>query len=181
MEMRALAVKREVDRVKAKYGTDDPLEICDAMGIRVSEKPMGTHAESCKGFFLVNARCKKAIINRDLSEEDKRIILPHELGHGVLHVPQGILAFHELSLLDETDTLEKDANMFAAELIINNDELMDLIRSDYDFFQIARMLSVPPEFLDFKLRLMKQEGYDVIPPYLARSDFLKKDLSKPRF
>lgn len=179
--MRALMVKHEVDRVRAKYGTADPLEICDAMGIRVSEKPMGTHPDSCKGFLLVNARCKRAVINDDLGEEDKRIILPHELGHGVLHVPQGLLAFHEISLLDETQKLELEANMFAAELVIDSDELMDHLHSGLDFFQIASVLAVPPEFLDFKLRLMNQEGYEVTAPYLARSDFLKKDLSRRRF
>ena len=44
---------------------------------------MGMSPKACKGFFLVNARCKVITINSDLPEEIRRIILAHELGHAL--------------------------------------------------------------------------------------------------
>ena len=123
--MRAEEIKKEVLKIKKKYGTCDPEEICDAMHIRVSRMPMGTHEKSCKGFFLVNARCKQAVINDDLDDLVQRIILPHELGHGVLHLQSGINAFHELTYLDETNIMELEANTFAAEFLLDDVTLFE--------------------------------------------------------
>ena len=49
--MLAEAIKREVSRVKIKYQTDDPYEICRAMKIRVQRFPMGTTEGACKVVF----------------------------------------------------------------------------------------------------------------------------------
>lgn len=54
--MRTDNIKREVARLKAKYQTNDPYEMCEAVGIRVFEQPMGTADGSCKGFLMSNTR-----------------------------------------------------------------------------------------------------------------------------
>lgn len=90
-----------------------------------------------------------------------------------------IRTFHELSYLDETDFLEREANIFAAEFLIDDTSLFDVANSQADFFQMASLLNVPPELLDFKLRLLKQQGHRVNALYIAQSDFLKRDISKP--
>lgn len=177
--MRAEDIKREVARLKSKYRTCDAEEMCDALDIRVSRKPMGTSPNSCKGFFLVHNRCKKAVVNSDLDEMIQGVILPHELAHGILHVDRKIRTFHELSYLDETDLLEREANIFAAEFLVDDTTLFDVMDSQMDFFHLASILAVPPELLDFKLRLLKQQGYPMNAPYIAQSNFLKRDISKP--
>ena len=169
--MRAEDIKREVARLKIKFKTSDAAEMCDALGIRVSKFSMGISEKACKGFFMVQDRIKVAVLNSDLDERIQNVILPHELAHGVLHVDRRIRTFHELSYLDETDFLEREANIFAAEFLIAN--------SQADFFQMANLLNVPPELLDFKLRLLKQQGHRVNALYIAQSDFLKRDISKP--
>ncbi|MFQ7018326.1 MAG: ImmA/IrrE family metallo-endopeptidase [Oscillospiraceae bacterium] len=179
MEMRAEDIKREVARLKSKFRTSNAEEMCEALGIRVSRKPMGTSSNSCKGFFLVHNRCKTAVVNSDLDEMIQGVILPHELAHGVLHVDRKIRTFHELSYLDEKDLLEREANIFAAEFLVDDTTLFDILDSQMDFFHLASILSVPPELLDFKLRLLKQQGYPVNAPYIAQSDFLKRDIGKP--
>ena len=73
--MLAESIKREASRLKAKYQTVDLHKICQRLKIRVQELPMGTSPKACKGFFLVNARCKVITINSDLPEEIRRIIL----------------------------------------------------------------------------------------------------------
>ena len=177
--MRAEDIKHLVARLKCKYRTCDAEETCDALGIRVSRKPMGTSPNSCKGFFMVHNRCKIAVVNNDLDELIQGVILPHELAHGVLHVDRKIRTFHELSYMDETDLLEREANVFAAEFLVDDTALFDTMDSQIDFFHLASLLAVPPELLDFKLRLLKQQGYPVNAPYIAQSDFLKRDIRKP--
>ena len=66
---------------------------------------MGTSPKACKGFFLVNARCKIITINSDLPEEIRRIILAHELGHLVLQHGGGLQAE------------EREADVFASYLL----------------------------------------------------------------
>ena len=177
--MRAEDIKHLVARLKCKYRTCDAEEMCDALGIRVSRKPMGTSPNSCKGFFMVHNRCKIAVVNNDLDELIQGVILPHELAHGVLHVDRKIRTFHELSYMDETDLLEREANVFAAEFLVDDTALFDIMDSQIDFFHLASLLAVPPELLDFKLRLLKQQGYPVNAPYIAQSDLLKRDIRKP--
>lgn len=177
--MRAEDIKHLVARLKCKYRTCDAEEMCDALGIRVSRKSMGTSPNSCKGFFMVHNRCKIAVVNNDLDELIQGVILPHELAHGVLHVDRKIRTFHELSYMDETDLLEREANVFAAEFLVDDTALFDIMDSQIDFFHLASLLAVPPELLDFKLRLLKQQGYPVNAPYIAQSDFLKRDIRKP--
>ena len=177
--MRAEDIKHLVARLKCKYRTCDAEEMCDALGIRVSRKPMGTSPNSCKGFFMVHNRCKIAVVNNDLDELIQGVILPHELAHGVLHVDRKIRTVHELSYMDETDLLEREAHVFAAEFLVDDTALFDIMDSQIDFFHLASLLAVPPELLDFKLRLLKQQGYPVNAPYIAQSDFLKRDIRKP--
>lgn len=177
--MLAEVIKREANRLKMKYQTTDPFEVCDAMKIRVSLVPMGKHEGSCKGFYMTNSRCKVATINSDLPLHIQRIILPHELGHGVLHVTPTLCTFHETTVLNETNRLEYEANIFAAEFVMNDDDVFDALQMKMDFFHTASLLEVPPELLDFKLRLLQREGHDIVAPYIGRADFLKRDINRP--
>ena len=157
-----MAIKQEANRLKMKYQTTDPYDICTSMDIQVIKRPMGASAQSCKGFFLVSSRCKLIVINSDLPESIQRIIIAHELGHAVLHSDSAISAFHEFAMFDDTDRMEYEANVFAAE-----------------FMQMARCLYVPPELLDFKLRILQRQGIKINAPYIAHGDFLKRDLGQP--
>ena len=93
-DLLAIAIKQEANRLKIKYQTDDLYEICDAMKIQVMKRPMGKNPLSCKGFFMVNSRCKLIMLNSDLPESIQRIILAHELGHAAVHESAALSAFH---------------------------------------------------------------------------------------
>lgn len=140
---------------------------------------MGTGPRSCKGFFLASSRCKLIVINSDLPENIQRIIIAHELGHAVLHGDSAISAFHEFAIFDATDRMEYEANVFAAEFMLDDDEVMESLEMQMDFFQMAKCLYVAPELLDFKLRILQQQGVKINAPYIAHGDFLKRDLGQP--
>ncbi|MBQ9030109.1 MAG: ImmA/IrrE family metallo-endopeptidase [Parasporobacterium sp.] len=163
-----------VSRLKKKYKETDLFELCKAMGILILERPMGTSEDSVKGFFMVNKRVRVITVNSDLPDIIMRIIIAHELGHAVLHCGLGVQTFHDVSVFDESSAMEQQANLFAAELLMDDDDVFEVINQDGTFFSAAANLYVPMELLDFKFRLMKWKGYKLIePPITSRSNFLK--------
>ena len=172
-------IKQEVSRLKMKYQTDDPYEICRCMDIQVLKRPMGTNPGACKGFFLASSRCKLIMINSDLPDSIQRIIIAHELGHAVLHGSLAISAFHEFAMFEDVNQMEYEANVFAAEFMLSDDAVLESLEMQMDFFQTAKYLYVPPELLDFKFRVLQSQGAEVTAPYIAHGDFPKRDLRKP--
>ena len=116
-----------------------------------------------------------------MPEEVQRIILAHEIGHAVLHKEQlaNLKAFHDFALYDTATRYEYEANLFAAELLLDDEEVIGKLNEDSFFFGAARELYVPPELLDFKFRILKTKGLTLDSPITARGDFLK-DISRPR-
>jgi Zn-dependent peptidase ImmA (M78 family) len=169
-------ISQEARRIKNKYKENDPVCLCRAMGISLIFSPMGTFPEACKGFYLLQSRRQAIVINSDLTEELRRVILMHEIGHAALHrKASGIKAFHDFTLFDEASVYEYEANIFAADYLMGDDEVLELLNEDISFFAVASRLNVPPEMLDFKFRVLKRKGYKVIePPLKANSDFLRK-------
>lgn len=85
--------------------------------------------------------------------------------------------FQELELFDMTTPAEYEANLFIAELIISDEDLLELLNErDKSFFRIANELYVPAELLDFKFRILKNKGLRIESPYVAQADFLKNNI-----
>jgi Zn-dependent peptidase ImmA (M78 family) len=169
-------ISGEVKRIREKYDETDPVRLAKAMGILLLAQPMGGGPNACKGFFLCQSRAQVITVNSDLSEELRRIILTHEIGHAVLHSKAaGVREFHDFQLFDETSVYEYEANIFAADFLMEDEKVLGLLNDDISFFGAAAALGVPPELLDFKFRVLKRKGYKVIdPPIRSRGDFLKK-------
>lgn len=168
-------ISSEVTRVRQKYDETDPVRLCRAMGILLLNEPMGEAPNACKGFYLCQSRVQVITVNSSLPEELWRIILMHEIGHSVLHRhASGVRAFHDFQLFDETSVYEYEANIFAADFLMEDDKVLSLLKGDMSFFGAASALFVPPELLDFKFRILKRKGYKVVdPPISAHSGFLK--------
>lgn len=165
----------KAEKLKAKYDETNPLKLARYMGIKVLFAPMGKSIECCKGFYLTHSRIKTMTINSDLSSDFQRIICSHELGHAVLHNKQaGVKAFHDFGLFDTASTFEYEANIFAAELLLEDEDVIERLNDDLSFFQAASELRVPAEILDFKFRTMKWKGYKIREaPLLSPGNWLK--------
>ena len=137
------SISEEVRRIQKKYGESDPFRLAQAMKIIVVLKPMGRYKGCCKGFYVQHRRIKHITINSDLPEVIQRVILAHE------------------------------ANLFAAELLLSDDCVLNALNEDQFFFQAAKALYVPAELLDFKFRVMKRKGYKLESPIVSHGNFLK--------
>lgn len=77
-------------------------------------------------------------------------------------------------MFNESNRYEKKANLFAAEFLLDDQQVLDSLNSDTTFFAAASTLQVPMELLDFKFRVMKWKGYKLVePPITARNNFLR--------
>ena len=89
----------------------------------------------------------------------------------------GCPGMRQIEIFEAAGAQEYEANIFAAELLIEDSALLELLNDeDKSFFSIARELYVPAALLDFKFRVIKHKGYRVEPPYIANGDFLKDDM-----
>ena len=168
-----------VEELKRKYNEKEPFRLCAAMGIIVIPQSLGKSADSIKGFFLESKRIKTITVNSDLPKVIQKIIVSHELGRAMLHKKAGIHAFHEVGLFDESTLMEKEANLFAAEFLLDDQDVLATLNSDATFFTAAAAMYVPVELLDFKFRVMKWKGFKLIePPITAHSNFLR-DMEVP--
>lgn len=77
-------------------------------------------------------------------------------------------------MYDSSSIKEKEANLFAAELLLEDGEVLDALNQDVTFFSAAAQLRVPMEMLDFKFRLLKWKGYKMLEsPIQVNSNFMR--------
>ena len=168
-------IVQKISSLVDRYDTRDPFELCDALDIRIRYKELGN---CVKAFYFYQSRIKNIVINIHAGPPARRVLCAHELGHSVLHGELAAMrGFQELELFDYLVPTEYEANLFAAELLIDDETLLELLNdSENSFFGAAKKLCVPAELLDFKFRVLKHKGYRMEAPYIAPSNFLKKEL-----
>lgn len=168
-------IAAEVLRLKKKYPGFSPEELASALGIHVLKKAMGAFSGACKGFFICLNRIPYITVNSELSHELQQIIICHELGHAVLHrdYPE-MMALHDVALFDDTSRFEYEANLFAAEYLLSDSDVLETMMAGMPLSSAAASLGVPMELLDFKWRAMEKRGIAPAAPMMARGDFLRK-------
>ena len=164
-----------VEELVRKYGTRDPYELCDCLGIRIRRKDLG---KKLKGFFFYQSRIANIVIDCNVNEVLERILIAHELGHAILHKKIAMMkGFQEMEVFDSTAIMENEANLFSAELLLDDDEVLEQLKErDGSFFQAAQALYVPAAFLDYKFSAMCEKGLLDRTMDYRRSKYLKEDL-----
>lgn len=162
----------EVEKLTKKFKTRNPFELADSMGIVVMRRELAR----LKGFYTVENKTRYIVINERLDDLFQHLVCSHELGHDCLHrhfAQYDSLRDHGLFNLN--GKIEREANLFTADLMIPDEDIILLARWElHTFEQIARMLHVPEALVRFKAYSISKRGYDVHTPELAESDFLKR-------
>lgn len=163
-----------VDKLVRKYHTRDPYELCQLLGIKIHYYDL---QKKLKGFFYYQSRQKNIVIDHNVNEVLERILIAHELGHAILHTKIAMMkGFQEMEVLDGGSQEEDEANFFAAELLLEDDTVLECL-SEYSFFETAKILYVPAALLDYKFSLLYEKGELVNPMYIRKANFLKEDLN----
>ena len=168
-------ITRKADELTRKFKTRNPYELCDALGVSIRLKDLG---QDIKAYYFYHSRIRNIVLNIRVSETIRKILAAHELGHDRLHQRIAMLkGFQEIELFNMAQPTEFEANVFAAEVLIEDEELLRLLNDrDKSFFDVARELYVPAALLDFKFRVLKNKGYRIEAQYMANGDFLKNDI-----
>ncbi|WMJ23715.1 ImmA/IrrE family metallo-endopeptidase [Paludicola sp. MB14-C6] len=160
-----------VDQLIKQYKTRDPFELTEALNIFVGYRPFN----SLKGFYCVMNRERHIILNDNLSEQEQRLVIAHELGHDRLHQTFAkVSPMKDFQLYDMTSKPEYQANYFAAELLIDDNDVISLAEEGMDYNNIAQLLEVPNDLLSFKLHSLNQKGHKFNIPKNISSRFLGK-------
>lgn len=114
-----MKIKKIVKELVDFYQTRDPFEIAEKMGILVTKDNLG----DIQGYYILYSGIKCICINNQISSFNKqKIIMAHELGHSVMHEQERFMFYP--NTLFSVDKTEIEANRFAAELLISDDEIL---------------------------------------------------------
>ncbi|CUQ09953.1 Predicted Zn peptidase [Clostridium paraputrificum] len=139
-------IKRVIENLKNKYKTTCPFEITKDLGITLIVAPLG----NVWGMYKYIKRTKVIYLNESLNEYEKRFVLAHELGHAVLH-PKSTCFFTDTKNLNKIKK-EHEANIFAANFLIDTIDVDKSYLEGYSINQLAAYYKVPVDLIEFKFK-----------------------------
>ena len=163
-------IRRKLRELVRKYGTHDPFELARARGIHVHMIDL----QKLKGFSAGVGRNYFIFINQNQSEYMQRLTCAHELAHVVLHRAYlddspGIMNMDYYGMNTRT---EYEADLFSALLLIDDGELLSLLRQGMDIASAASCLGVNMNHVALKLSMMQRDGLPVNVPFIPDRRFL---------
>ncbi|MCI6712053.1 MAG: ImmA/IrrE family metallo-endopeptidase [Anaerovoracaceae bacterium] len=137
-------ITKAVQNLVSEYGTNDPFELADALGILIMP------SKAIKGCTMNLLGYPVIFLGEDLNDFERRYVCAHELAHNVLHdIKQYDLLIHS-TFFDE-DKVEVEADTFAAELLISDD--VSIKYPGFTLEQVAASENVPLELVKLKFGL----------------------------
>jgi len=162
------------DAVVKEYSSRDPYEIAEKEGVRVCSYDLG----SLNGMYVVISNVEFIALSSALSGGEERLVCAHELGHHYLHRELAqTSALADSSLYSGGGRLEYEANAFAAELLITDREMLEVIKDCPDLEKAATELGQLPELVAVKCEILRERGLN-LRPLEIESGFLKRNLQK---
>lgn len=141
--------KNAADAVR-QYGTRDPFTLAREMHIDLLVRELGT----LKGFYKDVYGTPFIFLSRHLSRGEATLVCAHELGHHLLHRQFAAFGFEEVSVFSPASRREYEANLFAAELLLDTKEVFDAARAGCTAAQIAAELGADVRLVELKLAAM---------------------------
>lgn len=139
-----------VQKITKKYKARSPYELTSNMGIILNREPLG----SILGYYYKAYRIKHIVLNSSLEymSPEEQYVLSHELGHSVMH-PNANTPFLRANTYLSVDRMELQANKFAMELLITDDEIKEYaIHQQYTVDMLARFWGYKKELIELRLK-----------------------------
>ncbi len=144
-------MRRAIDKAKetqGRFGTE-PALVAEELGLRVIEENLaGRLREVYFGDSIV--------IRRDLLDPEKRELVAHAIGHHLLH------AGNHLSMQNRVYSFgnyhERQANVFAAFLLMPDEQLEDLLYDGVTPSELADAFGVSDQLVEFRLKVRAAVG-----------------------
>lgn len=152
------AIAKAKELIKENYVIEPPVDvygIAQNTGLHIIEKPFPNDIANVSGFIDLSDDSAVMYINADDAPNRRKFTVAHELGHWLLHREQ-IRADPEKTVLlrvalgvANNDPFEKEANAFAAELLVPMDFLCAQ-EADKSVTELAELFQVSPDIIGYR-------------------------------
>ncbi len=169
-------ILRRADALVAACSSRDPREAARHCGVEILLCPFRAQ----KGAYVIILRNRFIFLKEDLPPGMARVVLWHELGHDALHRGEAARSggFREAGMfLRSENLLEHEANLFAAQALIADEEFLSLAGRGYDLRQMAASLDTDPNLIALKADALIARGHRLREQF-PRDDFLKSSEKK---
>lgn len=165
--------------VKEQWDTADIWEILDRLGIIYEFTDLGSAKEGLKGYCTSFFGQYYIAVNKNLRPYLQKLIAWHELGHIILSPEklQNGQFLYDTDVFHSLSRAEIQANYFAAEGMIDDDEFISLLKAGHTTSTAASVLKVPEDFVLYKAEIMNAYGYELNLPDMPASDCLGRDIT----
>lgn len=138
-------IKKLTDSLARKYKSRDPFEIITNLNVILVFYPL----RGVKGFYQYFQRNNLIYIDETLSDQEKRFVCAHELGHMFLHKKANAIFLDSRTQLNTTK-YEHEADRFAIDLLVSDDIIETHL--DYTTEQLARALGYDKKLIEIRLK-----------------------------
>ena len=135
MIIRSEEIYKKANSIVKSCGTRDTLKIARELGIHLH---FLDNLNDLLGMYTYRHKERHILLNSNMEYLIMQMVCGHEIGHDTLHrdLAKGNEPLPEFVLFDMRTKHEYEANAFASHLIIDDDELIDLMKQDYDVVQL---------------------------------------------
>lgn len=161
-------ILEKVKKVLDEFGGRDIFETAENSGIKIWFRSLG----SLKGFYIFENNCRYIVIDENLDDITRCVVCAHELGHDMLHRKLSVGGIRENTLFLANNKTEREANLFAAEILISDEDFLSSLSFCDNTENLSAELGFPRELISYKIELLNFKGHrfnfsDV------KNDFLK--------
>jgi len=144
-----MTIKDRVRKLTKYFGTNDPFEIAEALGVLIVKHPL----VDVRGYYHYFQRCDIIYIDDRLPEHVQKFVCAHELGHMFLH--KGVNAvFMDTKTHFKTSKYETEADSFAMELLVPNEVILENIY--FTVYQLSQLLGYDKELVRLRLKSFRE-------------------------
>jgi Predicted Zn peptidase len=148
----------------------DPFVVARTLGVRVL---LVDDFVNLKGMYRVIKRSRFIFINAALDKSMRRIVCAHELGHDALHREAARKDTVQDTMLFGVDSRQEyEANLFAAHLLIDSDEVLGLAKRGYTSQYIAATLCTDVNLISIIADYLIAQG-EQLRPQTRKNNILK--------
>lgn len=147
MEKVEQKIRRLIRYYERIAGTRNPISIANHAGITIARMPLG----EISGNYMLIKRKRWIFVNEDIPTDSPiyLVVIAHELGHALLHRKENCAFLRHKTLL-LTSGIEREANQFAACLLISDDTLQAYAGCTED--QFCSCTGYPKELIHLRMK-----------------------------
>lgn len=158
MGIQTAEIVKTANRLVYELGTRNPHRMAQELGIEII--PLDFKRQ--RGAYKVLMRNRFIFVKSDLHPVMENIVLYHEIGHDTFHRDEAIKAggFKEFNIFDMRESrMEYEANIFAAQVSLPDDEILEYIEKGFDIQQIARAMHSDINLVALKTDTLIAQGF----------------------